>query len=41
MKESVESKTKLEDRKNEGGKVKEYFRGGNIVDTRLICTRVI
>ena len=44
LKESVESKTKLEEIKNQGVKVKEYFSGRNIVDTRMmfrIRTRMI
>ena len=44
LKESVESKTKLEEIKNQGRKVKEYFSGRNIVDTRMmfrIQTRMI
>ena len=35
------AKTKLEDRKNEVGKVKEYFRGRNIVDNRFIRKKII
>ena len=36
MKEEVGSKTKLEDIKHENVKLKEYFRGKNLTDTRLM-----
>ena len=36
LKEEVDTKTKLEDIKHENVKLKEYFRGKNLTDTRLM-----
>ena len=36
LKEEVETNTKLKDIKHENFKLKEYFRGKNLTDTRLM-----